>query len=124
MIPIDKIRPTAKKLLEKTLAEQVSWKKLSDSRVSNSFETVFPNSRILISFVSPTAEPDCIVLAFYDRNGVRVGDWTVEEGQQPDWTLLNDLLAEANRSATGWDKVLEDVDKALDTEGLIGASGN
>jgi hypothetical protein len=116
MIPVERARLTAKKLLEKTRADQVKWEKDSGQRFGASFVMAFPKSSIRLTFISPTAEPDTITLYFFDENGSSVGSWSVEEGSEPDWQLLNDLLAEANRSATGWDKVLEDVERALDAD--------
>jgi hypothetical protein len=66
--------------------------------------------------------------------GITVDSWSVDEpnfdpehGESieeadptGDWRLLQGLFAEVHRQATGWDKVVSDVEKALAAKGPIG----
>lgn len=72
------------------------------------------------------------MLQLQDPAATTVGSWAVEEPEWdhidheeeavkvPDWKLLSELFERVHRHATGWDKVLSDVEKALASQGPIG----
>jgi len=43
-----------------------------------------------------------------------------EDPENADWKLLEGLWREAERLATGWDKVIEDVERGINAKGPIG----
>ncbi|MCI0702710.1 MAG: hypothetical protein L0241_16645 [Planctomycetia bacterium] len=128
-----KLREWAPTLLKKTKVGQVTWVKGNSTRTESSYEVILPESRIVLSYVSPPAEADYIQLQLQDSKGLSAGSWVVEEpewefvdqddeaaAKVPDWKLLSGLFEEVHRYVTGWDKVLSDVEKALTSQGPIG----
>lgn len=132
-IPADKFRGYARELLTKTKARQVNWnpKPIVSDRSETGYEVVLPQSRIVLRYTIPRAEPDFVTLEFRNSDGLVVDSWSVaepdendpnlDEVESSDWRLLHGLFMEVHRQATGWDKVLSDVEKALAAQGSIGA---
>ncbi len=124
MNPEEKLKALARGLLEKTRARQVNWVPTRDK--DREYTVVLPHSWIRLHYVNPRALPDFITLAFYNAEGVLVGALKAEEpdpeeqGSNPDWDLLNSLFTEVHRSAAGWDRVVEDIEKALASPGPVG----
>ncbi|MBY0458928.1 MAG: hypothetical protein K2V38_16440 [Gemmataceae bacterium] len=100
-----------------------------------SYETVLPQSRIVVTYTIPRATADYITLELQNASGVTVDSWALDEPdwgdpQNPlppeaadpdgDWQRLAALFREVHRRVTGWDKVLSDVEKALASPGPIG----
>ena len=82
-----------------------------------------PNSRLVLIYGHPRAEPDFISLQLQNATGTPVDSWTVddpESGEDPDWRLLRELFNAVHLVVTGWDTVLDDVEKALASPGPIG----
>lgn len=97
------------------------------------YEVVLPQSRIALTYGVPRAEPDFLTLQLQNTDGVTVDSWSVDEpdydperenaiAADPDgnWTILYKLFSEVHRRATGWDKVVTDIQKALASQGAIG----
>jgi hypothetical protein len=138
-IPRQTFRQIARTLLAKTKAGQVNWvrKPIMSQGPDTTYEVILPESRIELTYGVPRAEPDFISLRLKNPNGVAVDSWTVDEPDWGDaedpnpaeeadpegeWRLLYDLFTEVHRQATGWDKVVSDIQRALAESGSIGDS--
>jgi len=82
---------------------------------------------LAIRYAVPRAEPDRISLDLLSGDGVTVESWNAEEPDEDaeivpdgDWSCLYGLYSEVHRFVTGWDKVMDDVEKSLTTPGPIG----
>lgn len=106
-----------------------------DTRDS-SYEVILPQSRIVLTYGVPRAESDFISFELRNPEGIVVDALTVDEpdwgdADNPndpeeidpdgDWKLLSDLWTEVHKQSTGWDKVVNDVQKALTSSGRIGS---
>ena|SRR2546422_856021 len=110
MIPHNKYVNIAKGLLEKTREGKVPWNDPKGDR--RFFSVSLPNSAISIDIISPPTEPDFIRLTIYGPAGGLAGSWEVREGDEH-WELASTLYSEVYRSATGWDKAFEDVERFI-----------
>jgi hypothetical protein len=117
LIPEEKFRRIASRLLTKTQSSEVLWK--HDDSDDWVFVLDLPKSRVRLSLESPRAEPDRIVMSIMEDADLSVADWKVEEGD-PDWGLVRALYDSVSRAVLGWDKVLADVEEAVEKEGPIG----
>lgn len=134
--PANKLRDYARELYGRTKARRVHWIALPQRGrpPETPYELVLPESRVVLSYWVPAATADFITLRLQNADGVTVDEWRVEEpdydpdeGQtleqadpDGDWRLLNDLFGEVHREATGYDRVLSDVELALKALGTIG----
>jgi len=114
-----KAREILVRLLEKTRANQVNW--LSDpdashSDGSRSFYVSLPQS-----FVVVTQRPDheSYEVTFSNKEDVVVKQMILGQ-DHPDWDTIQSLFDEANRIVLGWDRVLEDLEKAVSSQEKIG----
>jgi hypothetical protein len=135
-IPTPKFREIVRNLLAKTTAREVNWvrKPLKSDIPVTAYEVILPESKILLTYSIPRAEPNVITLLLQNPDGVTVDSWAIDEPDydpyvdrieqvdpEGDWQLLSSLFAEVHRAITGWDKVLRDVENALASPGPIGA---
>jgi hypothetical protein len=133
--PVEKLRNFARGLLNRTKARQVNWIPLQTRGrpPETPYELILPESRITLGYTIPAADPDFITLRLQNADGVTVDEWRVEEPDYDpetesldqadpdgDWRLLTELFGEVHRQATGYDRVLSDVEKALAALGTIG----
>lgn len=95
-------------LLEKSKADAVDWQTTRDG-----YEAIFPNESITVGFYTPTSDPDYF-WAKLQVQGVALIDIEANE-RDPDWQMLSELFNEASRRATGWDRALAEVERALKT---------
>jgi hypothetical protein len=134
-IPLEQFRRIAKDLLAKTRAGKVHWasKTTRTDFPEVSYEVVLPESRIVMNYGIPRAAPDFVSLNLINPDGIIVDSWAVDEPDydpehepiehadpEGDWRLLHGLFSEIHKQATGWDKVLSDVEKALASDEPIG----
>jgi hypothetical protein len=128
----------AEGLLAKTKARQVNWVLVPNREEppAYSYQLLLPDSRITLTFTVPRADLDFITLRFQNTEGVIVDEWRVEEPDYDpdeigslekadpngDWRLMKELFGEVHRQATGYDRVISDVEKALAALGRIGQS--
>jgi hypothetical protein len=119
MIPNDRLRSIAGQLLEKARADQVAWKRVGDGEGGFDYVVQLPQSQIRVWFASPATAPDRAAMVLCNQAGIKVGEMIAEAGE-PDFDLLSSLYAEADRSFTGWDKVLGDIERAVKAEGTVG----
>jgi hypothetical protein len=122
MIPYEKLREIAASLVEKSEKNQVHWRELG-VREGIGYEVPLADSLVQVIYQSPKANPDtvslCIVGGPQRKSvGTLVGADVPED--QSDWLLLKSLFDDAHRAVTHWDKVLDSVERALKTEGVIG----
>lgn len=123
MIPSSKVRDILKRLLERSKADEVRWLACDDQ--GRGFAVQFPHSRLSISLNSPPTEPDFYDITFWNENGQEASRLVIEEGDEL-WPLALEAFNEASRYVTGWDKVLNDVEAAINSKqpvGLPEASG-
>jgi hypothetical protein len=121
MIPIERCHDIVKKLIARSQQNQVDWivKTTPGRRI---YETRFANSAVRIEYSSPKAEADYITIEFTDPNRSNSGVvWRVISSNPEDedavawaqWRDANSLFTEANRIATKWDIVLNDIEESL-----------
>ncbi len=113
MVTPDKYREIARGLLAKTQAGQANWKQVVAD--PHDFLLTLPQSKVDVRYLSPATEVDRVRLQLCRTDGVSVGTWEVEEGDE-DWDLARELYHTVERSVVGWDKVLEDVEQFLKSE--------
>ena len=121
------LKPIAQALLQKTRKGEVNWIEDDSEKSDTAYVVKLPKASIVIKRVNPIAEPDYLILAFLDEKGHAALAWPVDEPEAgtpatatADWNLLLSLYSEARREATGWDKVLQEVETALASQGPIG----
>jgi hypothetical protein len=110
MIPKDKFPEIARGLLEKTRQRKAAWEENTSSRGGHVLK--LKDSIIWINYFSPPTEPDYIMLVFMNKEGRDVGSWTVTEGEDH-WDLVSELYGQIEKTITGWDRVLEDIEAFL-----------
>jgi hypothetical protein len=74
---------------------------------------------VTIGYYSPDTEPDQYVARLYNDKGDLVKTLASHEGHE-DWALFSALYDEAHRVVTGWDRALNDAEKALEAPGDVG----
>ena len=121
------LKPIAEMLLLKTRKGEVNWLEEEADDSGTAYAVKLPKAGIVVKFCSPIAEPDYLVLALLDENGHGAIAWDVPQPEpghptaaEADWELLNSLFKEARRQATGWDRILKEVQTALASQGPIG----
>ncbi|MBI1918924.1 MAG: hypothetical protein HYS12_29900 [Planctomycetes bacterium] len=119
MTPNAKLRDIATKLLQRTQLNEVEWKRSFLEGDEEVLHVVFPKSQIRLLFRSPATEPDFVVMEVWNERKALIAHLKAEEGDD-DWELLSGLYSEALRSATKWDEVLSDVERAIAKPGKIG----
>jgi hypothetical protein len=122
MVPNDKLLGVAEKLLAKTKANKAIWEfDYSRGYASrDAFIIDIGGSRISVAYFSPNLEPDGVRLSLQDEQGNTLASIEATEGVDG-WPTLYALFKEAQRVVTGWDKTLLDIERALDTNDLVGA---
>ena len=111
MVTAETYAEIARGLLAKTQAEKSKWQR-SGPEDDRAFRLELPKSKVILRFSSPRTEPDAILLDLCRGDGIPVGTWTVQEGDE-DWQLARKLYAEVQRRVVGWSEVLEDIEKYL-----------
>jgi hypothetical protein len=120
MIDLDKLRDIAKRLLERSRKNDVHWQEVErEHRGATGYEVQLPSSMIRVEHRSPETEPDNILVIVCGQRGEIIASLDAD-ASTPDWPLLNDLYAEAHRYVTGWDRILKDIDEAIQKPGKIG----
>lgn len=113
MIPVEKLREIATRLLDKSRAGEVHWLENPDYHVD------FPHSSVVIGWVPSVVDEDSLCLVVRDGRR-RLG--TLEAApDSDDWFVLRDLYAEAERCVTGWDSVLGEIESKLHAKGVVGS---
>lgn len=99
------------------------------------YEVLLPQSRIVLSYGVPRVEADFVSFQLQNPDGVVVDSFAVDEPDwgdadnptdpeevdpEGDWRLFHGLWTEVHKQATGWDKVVSDVQRALTSGGRIG----
>src|SRR5713101_1372061 len=107
MIPDDNLRAIATRLLKRTQANEVEWRRVMLPGSGECLRVVFPKSEIRLLFRSPETEPDLVVMEVWNKSDALISHLHAEE-EGDDWELLRKLYSEAFRSATKWDEVLRD----------------
>jgi hypothetical protein len=72
-----------------------------------------------VRYWSPPTEPDYISLNVRNKGGVKVETINYNDDDE-DWPLVSDLFREAQRFVLGTDKILTDIERAIEREGPIG----
>lgn len=99
------------------------------------YQVVLSQGRLVLSYGIPYAALDYVALHIRNTQGTVVESWKVNEPDDEDydqngnyrdsqgyedWKLLSGLFHEVHRRATGWDRVLSEIEKALAGQGVIG----
>ena len=121
MIPKNQLRQLIRKLLEKTQAGEVNWV----PHESDDFgcELLLPATTVELTFSSPATDFDRVrvVLNENDKSHgpVPVAEEVVAEGE-PDWELYHGLYQEATKRVFHWDRVIGELESAVNKAGKIG----
>jgi hypothetical protein len=129
MIPDDKLIQLLSQLLVRSRKDEVHWgvdplpPKFPGS--SMSFRVDVGTSAISIHFVRPPSDADFFLVRISNTAGFVVATKRVPvdaEGENEKmWlTLLQELYCEAERLATGWDKVLSELEQAVTSPSPVG----
>jgi hypothetical protein len=119
MTPNEQFVKTLEKLLERTKKNEVNWQRAGE----NTFKVLFqfaPDTSIFVASLSPKAAPDfCTAMLFAgDKIAISID---AEDGTDTDmFNLLHELWTQAERSVVKWDQSLDVVNKALDSEQVVG----
>ena len=119
----DQLRRLAQRLLNKTRAREVNWIQSDANSPDNTLELILNGSSVQVLFRSPSVEPDEVELRVngYTANGSKVAieSFTALEGDD-DWALLHDLYTESTKVVLGWDRVMNELEIAVNSGGRIG----
>ncbi|MBT4866858.1 MAG: hypothetical protein HON53_17275 [Planctomycetaceae bacterium] len=121
MTPDEQFVSTLEKLLERSKKNEVNWQRGSQSVFLVSFQGS-PITHISIAFGSPEAAPDWFEAALYVGNEIAMALRVEEGGDTEQFDLLYELWKNAERSVVKWDQSLNVVNKALDSEEMVGAA--
>ncbi len=114
MIPREMFKIIMEKLLARSRQDKVRW--VADG---SAFGVSLPESSLTLDFHSPETEHDYFDMALWNKEGKQAQAEIILSGD-PLWVLAHDLYYDASRCVNGWDKVLADVVKALDSGERIG----
>ena len=108
MIPESKFVEIAKGLFRKTRQGKVRWEQYSNG----SYIARLPGSAVIVRQYTSASSPTYISLDVRGPSGTSVGLWQVFEGED-NWQHAAELHSEIERGMTGWDKVLEDIERFI-----------
>lgn len=118
MIADDKLWPLVDVLLNRSRANDVRWK-IADYAPAT-YELDLPEgSSLVLTYNSPTTDPDFVELRLFNRDGQLARVWLCSE-EDPQWPTVSALFREAERTTTGWDEALSDLEQALQQPGPVG----
>jgi len=94
---------------------------------------VLPQARVLLTHATPRARPDIVSFRLSSLDGTSVDEWAVEEPDYDpdterldqvdpdgDWQLMREFFAEVHREATGYDRIIQSIEEAVASQGVIG----
>lgn len=116
MIPRDTFKDIMEKLLKQSRQDKVRWNRLDRG---TTYGVSFPESSLTLTYRSPETESDFYQISLLNKEKQFVDAIAIAE-PDPLWDLAFDLYDEASRCVTGWDKIVADVVKALDSGERIG----
>lgn len=122
MITAQQFKEMLEKLLEKSRANRVNWRKGEHAGAVRFYVEVDPAIEISVVFNSPTSSPDFAMAKLF-VNGKCAAEISGEDtGMQDDsdFQLARNLFLDAQRSYYGWDDALQKLNEALQSEGPIG----
>ena len=114
MIPQEKVRQIIQRLLERSRLNEVAWQ-----GTRNGYVVRFPRSWLGVDYGSPDTEPDFVSIEIGRSDRESIGYWRFSENEDG-WNEARELYWEAERAVVGWDRVLSDVEAALNEQGKIG----
>jgi hypothetical protein len=121
MISTQKLIDIVTKLLEKARADQVHW--LPDEVDEEAYAVLFKESRLYVRYNSEPTELDEVEIGIENGVGETVARLAVQEDDNdPVWNLFFSLYQEAERTVTGSDRILNEIEEELQKEGAIGLS--
>lgn len=124
MITAQQFREMLERLLEKSRANRVNWRKGGDATDSSGrfAVDVAPGISLLVSFMSPSSSPDfaTATLVVNYAIAIEISGEDTGIGGDSDFKLLRALYLDAQRSYYGWDDALQKLNEALQSEGPIG----
>lgn len=120
MIPTDKLIAVLASLLERSKRDEVFWARAEQSGFGGGGVIVrFPKSAIELEYHGSTHEPDTINVYVRNENGDPVTTLDAKENG-PNWVLVKSLWDEALRITTGWDRTLHDIERAIQSQTIVG----
>ncbi len=120
MIDEDKFREILQRLLEKSRGNKVRWRQSTSDEGGELYAVFFPrNAQVDIYYNSPPSAPDCIRATLFVGKRLAIS-MDAEDGDSPDWKLLESVVQDARRCVFGFDEALEAIDQALASDDPIG----
>lgn len=123
MDKLDQFRTLLKKLYQKTIENKVFWRALEYgySFDYKAFRVEFANgSNVTLVYMAPGRGPDIVEANYQVKDRVLERLFT-EDGSE-EFDFLWELILEAERCVTGWDKLLEESVEELDADGMVGVN--
>ena len=121
MIPKSQLHDLIRKLRAKTAAGEVNW--VPHDTDEFGCELLLPGSSVELSFLSPATDLDRVKVILNENDKkygpAPVAEAVVAEGD-PDWELFYGLYLEASKGAHHWDRVLGELESAVNNTGRIG----
>lgn len=122
MITAQQFKEMLERLLEKSRANRVNWRRREQFGGVRFYVEVDPRIEISVVFGSPSSSPDFATAKLF-VNGKAVAEISGEDTGMPDdfdFQLARNLYLDAQRSYYGWDDALQKLNEALQSEGPIG----
>jgi hypothetical protein len=120
MISADKLSQILTRLLDRSQHNEVNWEK---GESVDKYRVRLENSEIIVAYDNPSNEPDRYFVAVFNGQSLLVASMDAIEGD-PSWPLLKSLWEEAHRTVTGWDRTLNEIERALGQSGRVGKTPN
>lgn len=129
MIPREKVVEILDKLMRKTRANEVNWQPSGANESTyvvnfhNSYLSIEggPNPDVSGSMANAMNPYEVRIYRSVDNMDTLVARYTFgPHDPEHEWGLVAELYKQASRVATGWDQVLEEIEKAVTHPGRIG----
>lgn len=119
-----RFRGILQQLLERSRRGDVNWLRLpTPDATSRAYFVRLPESMITVWLEPSEYTPDHIRLRIdrFDERGQNwpIKEWKFVEGGE-EWDFVLDLHSEAERFAMGWDRVLSDLERAIEQDPKVG----
>jgi hypothetical protein len=126
MIPTDQFRSILKRLLDKSKKGQVKWRKASDEE--DAYVVTMGESYLYLRFTYDVRDRSDRYSAHLYRilqsdcplASLAADDAGEDEEAQANFSLLQELYSDARRVVYGWDKSLDEINKLLESDQVIG----
>ena len=119
MISRDKILEILSALQARVANQQVRWNYSKSSGGISEFWIAFPTSTLYLRYDSPVAEFDNVEIEIKNDDELTVGFMRIDE-EDDNWIWVKQLFDEVERQVTGSDRILDEIELAIRSNGEIG----